>query len=212
MSANTKIAELLRLIRNIIRTGVVTAVKVGRGCRVQTGDLETDWLPVVTLRAGTARSSWMPSVGEQVVILSVGGELTTAVVLPGLFSDEHNEPTASLTANHVTYPDGAVIEYEPATGALKATGIKTAMIDAADSITATSPVVIVNAEENIRLVTPTVICSDNLTCATLNVMKGGEMSGSFTHTGGAFSSNGVVLDKHDHGGVERGGSRTDGPQ
>lgn len=212
MSANTQIAELFRLIRNIIRTGVVTAVKVGRGCRVQTGDLETDWLPVVTLRAGTARSSWMPSVGEQVLILSVGGELTTAVVLPGLFSDEHNEPTASLTANNVTYPDGAVIEYEPATGALKATGIKTAMIDAADSITATSPVVIVNAEENIRLVTPTVICSDNLTCATLNVMKGGEMSGSFTHTGGAFSSNGVVIDKHDHGGVERGGSRTDGPQ
>ncbi|HIH4317887.1 TPA: phage baseplate assembly protein V [Morganella morganii] len=212
MSANTQIAELFRLIRNIIRTGVVTAVKVGRGCRVQTGDLETDWLPVVTLRAGTARSSWMPSVGEQVVILSVGGELTTAVVLPGLFSDEHNEPTASLTANNVTYPDGAVIEYEPATGTLKATGIKTAMIDAADSITATSPVVIVNAEENIRLVTPTVICSDNLTCATLNVMKGGEMSGSFTHTGGAFSSNGVVIDKHDHGGVERGGSRTDGPQ
>lgn len=212
MSANTQIAELFRLIRNIIRTGVVTAVKAGHGCRVQTGDLETDWLPVVTLRAGTARSSWMPSVGEQVVILSVGGELTTAVVLPGLFSDEHNEPTASLTANNVTYPDGAVIEYEPATGALKATGIKTAMIDAADSITATSPVVIVNAEENIRLVTPTVICSDNLTCATLNVMKGGEMSGSFTHTGGAFSSNGVVIDKHDHGGVERGGSRTDGPQ
>lgn len=212
MSANTKIAELLRLIRNIIRTGVVTAVKVGRGCRVQTGDLETDWLPVVTLRAGTARSSWMPSVGEQVVILSVGGELTTAVVLPGIFSDEHSEPTTSLTANHVTYPDGAVIEYEPATGALMATGIKTALIEAGESITATSPVVIVNASENIRFITPTVICSDNLTCDTLNVMKGGEMSGSFKHTGGTFSSNGVVIDDHDHGGVERGGSRTDGPQ
>ncbi|MBT0360473.1 phage baseplate assembly protein V [Morganella morganii] len=212
MSANTNIAELLRLIRNIIRTGVVTEVEVGRGCRVKTGDLETDWLPWITQRAGASRSQWPPSVGEQVVILSVGGELTTAVVLPGLFSDEHNEPTASLTANNVTYPDGAVIEYEPATGALKATGIKTALIDADDSITATSPVVIVNASENIRFITPTVICSDNLTCATLNVMKGGEMSGSFNHTGGTFSSNGVVIDGHNHGGVERGGSRTDGPQ
>lgn len=212
MSANTNIAELLRLIRNIIRTGVVTEVEVGRGCRVKTGDLETDWLPWITQRAGASRSQWPPSAGEQVVILSVGGELTTAVVLPGLFSDEHNEPTASLTANNVTYPDGAVIEYEPATGALKATGIKTALIEAGESITATSPVVIVNASENIRFVTPSVICSDNLTCATLNVMKGGEMSGSFKHTGGAFSSNGVVIDKHDHGGVERGGSRTDGPQ
>lgn len=212
MSANTNVAELLRLIRNIIRTGVVTEVEVGRGCRVQTSDLETDWLPWITQRAGASRSQWPPSVGEQVVILSVGGELTTAIVLPGIFSDEYDEPTASLTANHVTYPDGAVIEYEPATGALMATGIKTALIEAADSITATSPVVIVNASENIRFITPTVICSDNLTCATLNVMKGGEMSGSFKHTGGTFSSNGVVIDKHNHGGVERGGSRTDGPQ
>lgn len=212
MSANTQIAELLRLIRNIIRLGVVTAVKVGRGCRVQTGDLETDWLPVVTLRAGTARSSWMPSIGEQVAILSVGGELTTAVVLPGIFSDEHSEPTASLTANHVIYPDGAVIEYEPATGALKATGIKTALIDAAENITAYSPVVIVNADERIRLVTPTVICSDNLTCATLNVMKGGEMTGNFTHTGGSITSNGVTVHTHTHGGVDRGNSSTDGPR
>lgn len=105
-----------------------------------------------------------------------------------------------------------MIEYEPATGALMATGIKTALIEAGENITATSPVVIVNASENIRFITPTVICSDNLTCATLNVMEGGEMSGSFKHTGGTFSSNGVVIDKHDHGGVERGGSRTDGPQ
>lgn len=212
MSANTQIAELLRLIRNIIRTGTVTAVKIGRGCRVQTGNLQTDWLPVVTLRAGAARSSWMPSVGEQVVILSVGGELTTAVVLPGLFSDEHNEPTDSLTANHTTYPDGAVIEYEPATGALKATGITTAFIDAGESITATSPVVIVNAGENIRFVTPTVICSDNLTCATLNVMKGGEMTGNFNHTGGSITSNGITVHSHTHGGVDRGNSNTDGPQ
>ncbi|WP_413493152.1 phage baseplate assembly protein V [Morganella psychrotolerans] len=212
MSANTQIAELLRLIRNIIRTGTVTAVEIGRGCRVQTGNLQTDWLPVVTLRAGAARSSWMPSVGEQVVILSVGGELTTAVVLPGLFSDEYNEPTDSLTANHTTYPDGAVIEYEPATGALKATGITTAFIDAGESITATSPVVIVNASENIRFVTPAVICSDNLTCATLNVMKGGEMTGNFNHTGGSITSNGITVHSHTHGGVDRGNSNTDGPQ
>lgn len=212
MSANTQIAELLRLIRNIIRTGTVTAVKVGRGCRVQTGNLQTDWLPVVTLRAGAARSSWMPSVGEQVVILSVGGELTTAVVLPGIFSDEYNEPTNSLTANHITYPDGAVIEYEPATGALKATGITTALIDAGESITATSPVVIVNASENIRFITPTVICSDNLTCATLNVMKGGKMTGDFNHTGGNITSNGITVHSHTHGGVDRGNGNTDGPQ
>ncbi|HHR6031360.1 TPA: phage baseplate assembly protein V [Providencia alcalifaciens] len=212
MNANANNAELLRIIRNMIRTGVIIDVDIRRGCRVQTGNLQTDWLPWVTQRAGSARQVWAPSVGEQVVILSIGGELTTGIVLVGLFSDEYSEPTDSLTANHVTYPDGAVIEYEPETGALTATGIKTATIEASEQISAKTQVVIVNASKQIKLTTPTVICSNNLTCATLNVTKGGEMNGNITHKGGKFSSNGVVVDDHDHGGVERGGSRTDGPQ
>lgn len=205
-------ADIRRLINNLIRVGVVTAVDAKKGCRVQTGDLETDWLNWITLRAGQTRTMNAPSVGEQVIILSIGGELTTAFVLTGIFSNEHAEPTDSLTADHRTYSDGAVIEYEPATGHLKAVGITLATLDASEHIQATAPRVTVNASEQIQLNTPTVICSHNLTCATLNVTKGGKMTGNITHTGGAFSSNGVVIDGHDHGGVQRGGSRTDGPQ
>ena len=190
-------ATILRLINNLIRVGTVTAVDAKKGCRVQTGDLETDWLNWITLRAGSTRTMNAPSVGEQVLILAIGGELTTAFILTGIFSDEYSEPTESLTADHRTYSDGAVIEYEPASGQLKATGIKTAIID---------------ASEKISFKTPTVICSGNLTCATLNVIKGGEITGDVHHTGGQFSSNDVIVDKHSHGGVERGGSRTDGPQ
>ncbi|EKN3413197.1 phage baseplate assembly protein V, partial [Yersinia enterocolitica] len=32
------------------------------------------------------------------------------------------------------------------------------------------------------------------------------------HAGGQFSSNGVVVDNHNHGGVQRGGSYTEGIQ
>ncbi|EJD6669880.1 phage baseplate assembly protein V [Providencia rettgeri] len=205
-------AEIRRLIRNLIRIGIVTDVNAKKGCRVQIGNLETDWLNWVTLRAGSTRTMNAPSVGEQVLILALGGELTTAFVLTGIFSNDHSEPTDSLTADHRTYSDGAIIEYEPATGALIATGIKTATIDASEQINATTNVVIVNASKQINLTTPTVICSENLTCATLNVTEGGEMTGDIVHKNGTFSSNGVVLDDHDHGGVERGGSRTDGPQ
>ncbi|SQI32052.1 Phage P2 baseplate assembly protein gpV [Providencia alcalifaciens] len=77
-----------------------------------------------------------------------------------------------MTADHRTYSDGAVIEYEPATGALSAVGIKTANIEASECITATTSVVVVNASQQIHLKTPKVICSDNLTCATLNVTLG----------------------------------------
>lgn len=205
-------AEIRRLIRNLIRIGIVTDVNAKKGCRVQIGNLETDWLNWITLRAGSTRTMNAPSVGEQVLILALGGELTTAFVLTGIFSNDHSEPTDSLTADHRTYSDGAIIEYEPATGALIATGIKTATIDASEQINATTNVVIVNASKQINLTTPTVICSEKLTCATLNVTEGGEMIGDIVHKNGTFSSNGVVLDDHDHGGVERGGSRTDGPQ
>nr|ELR5111150.1 phage baseplate assembly protein V [Providencia stuartii] len=205
-------ADIRRLINNLIRVGIVTAVDAKKGCRVQTGDLETDWLNWITLRAGQTRTMNAPSVGEQVIILSIGGELTTAFVLTGIFSNEHAEPTDSLTADHRTYSDGAVIEYEPATGHLKAVGITLATLEASEHIQATATRVTVNASEQIQLNTPTVICSHNLTCATLNVTKGGKMTGNITHTDGAFSSNGVVIDDHDHGGVQRGGSRTDGPQ
>ncbi len=204
-------ADIRRLINNLIRIGVVTAVDANKGCRVQTGDLETDWLNWLTLRAGSTRTMNAPSVGEQVIILAIGGELTTAFVLAGIFSNEYSEPTDSLTADHRTYSDGAVIEYEPASGQLKASGIKTAIIDASDQISATTQVVVVNAAKQIDLNTPTVNCSNNLTCATLNVTQGGEVTGDFIHNGGAITSNGITLHDHDHGGVQRGGSRTDKP-
>lgn len=53
------------------------------------------------------------SVGEQVLLLAIGGELDTAFVLPGIFSDDNPAPSASADAWHVAFPDGAVIEYEP---------------------------------------------------------------------------------------------------
>ncbi|MBS0858623.1 phage baseplate assembly protein V [Providencia rettgeri] len=205
-------AEIRRLIRNLIRIGIVTDVNAKKGCRVQIGSLETDWLNWITLRAGSTRTMNAPSVGEQVLILALGGELTTAFVLTGIFSNDHSEPTDSLTADHRTYSDGAIIEYEPATGVLIATGIKTATIDASEQINATTNVVIVNASKQINLTTPTVICSQNLTCATLNVTEGGEMTGNFTHTGGAIKSNGITLHDHTHGGVRSGGESTGKPQ
>lgn len=205
-------ADIHRLIRNLIRIGVVTAVDAKKGCRVQIGDLETDWLNWLTVRAGKTRTMNAPSIGEQVLILAIGGELTTAFVLPAIFSNEHAEPSESLTADHRTYSDGAVIEYEPATGALKATGIKTANIEASERITATTSVVVVNASQQINLKTPKVICSDNLTCSTLNVTQGGEMMGNFNHQGGAITSNGITLHSHKHGGVRSGGESTGAPQ
>jgi phage baseplate assembly protein V len=208
MNNLNSLQEIARAIRNLIRTGIVTDVDPVKGlCRVQTGGIQTTWL---TARAGRSRSWWAPSVGEQVLLLAIGGELDTAFVLPGIFSDDNPAPSASPDAFHIAFPDGAVIEYDPESGALTVSGINTADVTASESITATVPVVMVKAETRITLDTPEVVCTNKLITGSLEVQKGGTMKGNITHTGGKFTSNGVQVDDHDHGGVKGGEEWTEG--
>ncbi len=211
MNTLADIQELARALRNMIRTGVIVETDSDTGrCRVQTGGMYTDWLQWLTHRAGRSRTWWAPSVGEQVLILAVGGELDTAFVLPGIFSDDNPAPSASADACHVAFPDGAVIEYEPQTSALTVSGIKTAEVTASESITASVPVVLVKASTRITLDTPEVVCTNKLTTGTLEVKKGGTMKGNIEHSGGSLSSNGKVLHTHKHPGDS--GGITGGPQ
>ncbi|MEQ9889505.1 phage baseplate assembly protein V [Pectobacterium zantedeschiae] len=201
MKTQATLTELQRLLRNMIRVGVVTHVNIADAlCRVQTGEMTTGWLNWLTRRAGRSRDWWAPSIGEQVLILSIGGELDTAFVLPGIYSDNNPAPSASADALHISFPDGAIIEYEPATGALTVSGIKTADITASESITATAPLVTVNASTRITLDTPEVVCTNKLITGTLEVKQGGTMSGNIEHSGGSLSSNGKVLHTHKHPG------------
>lgn len=213
MNTLTSLQEVARALRNMIRTGVVVEIDHAAGrCRVQTGGIKTDWLKWLTNRAGRSRTWWAPSAGEQVLLLAVGGELDTAFVLPGIYSDEHKAPSASADALHVAFPDGAVIEYEPETGALAVSGIRTADITASESLTATVPLVTVRAQTRITLDTPEVVCTNKLITGSLEVQAGGTMKGNISHSGGALTSNGVQVDSHNHGGVQKGGSWTEGVQ
>ncbi|MCQ8229098.1 phage baseplate assembly protein V [Pantoea trifolii] len=183
---NEQLSEILRLLRNLIRIGTVSAVKLDDGlCRVDTGSNTTGWLHWLNARAGKTRSWNAPSVGEQVLVLCLGGELDTGFVLPGIFSDDNPAPSASADALHWSFPDGAVIEYEPATGALTASGIQTATISAAVQVLLDSPLV---------------ECTQLLRTAQLDVTDGGTMKGNVTHSGGNLSSNGKVLHTHKHPG------------
>ncbi|MBZ7634873.1 phage baseplate assembly protein V [Klebsiella oxytoca] len=213
MNTLSTIQELARAIRNLIRSGVVTEVDIVQGlCRVQSGGIQTTWLNWLTTRAGRSRTWWAPSVGEQVLLLAIGGELDTAFVLPGIYSDDNPAPSASADAWLVEFPDAAVMSYEPETGALTVTGIKTADVTASDSVAVSAPVVLIKAETRVTLDTPEVVCTNKLTTGTLEVKQGGKMSGNIEHSGGAFTSNGVQVDKHGHGGIRRGDEWTEGTQ
>lgn len=207
-------AEIYRLIMNLIRFGIVEQVNLALEppkARVRCGELLTDWLPWSVRRAGNARTWWPPTEGEQVIILAAGGELSAGVIIASLYQKSASAPINTANTQHATYPDGAVIEYNADIGALKASGIKTATLDAGESIQAIAPEITCSASVKITLDTPIVECTQHLTTATLEVKQGGKMTGNIEHSGGTFSSNGVVIDDHDHGGVQRGGSNTYGP-
>lgn len=191
-----EIVDLLRLLENVVRTGTVTEIDEGKWrVRVQSGELETTWLRWNAQRAGAFKVWVPPSIGEQVWFLCLGGNTDVAFIGGSLYSAENPAPGTSRNEMVVTAPDGVMFRYNAEAGALQMTGIKTATIEASVKIT---------------LDTPEVECTSLLTTRSLNVREGGEMHGNITHTGGAFTSNGVQVDDHNHGAVERGGSWTEG--
>jgi len=190
---NAQLTEIMRLITNLIRTGIVTEVDRKKWlCRVKVGELETNWINWLTLRAGGARTWWCPSPDEQVVVLSMGGNLETAFVLPAIYSNQFPPPSDSVDGGVTEYPDGGWFEYESATGRWHVRGIKSMVIEAADNITLKTAEFVVEAD-------------------TTRINSEVVINGGVTQGGGAMSSNGIVVDDHEHTGVLKGSANTGGP-
>ena len=195
---NEFVVETRRQLHNLLRIGTVSDVDTARGlCRVQSEGNLTAWLPWLSGSAGQVRSWHAPSKGEQVLLLALSGELNTAFVLAGIFSDAFPAPSASQHAVHWAFPDGAQLSYEPENGALTASGIQSASIQAAVKITLDAPLV---------------ECTRQLKAKTFELTDGGSLKGDVSHSGGRFSSNGIVAHSHVHAGVSSGNSQTAGPQ
>lgn len=191
------IAEILRLLSNLIRIGTVFAVDLSARpakVRVSTGGLQTDWLQWRETRAGSTTTWNPPTTGEQVIILCPGGDPAAGIVLAGLNSDAIPAPSDSPDEHVTVYPDGARIAYNHSAGALTATGITTLTAEVADTST---------------LKCPEIKLDGNVTVTGLLTYMAGmsgrpgkgnntQITGNITHEEGDLSSNGVVLHTHVH--------------
>lgn len=184
--------ELQRLIDNLIRIGTVTAVRSGE-CRVKTGDLITNWRPYAAARAGKNRTRHRLSIGEQVLLLSVSGDLRNAYIVGPIYCDAFPEPLAdddNPDLDRTEYSDGAIIEYNPATGALNANGIKSANIEASVAV---------------KLITPMVECTQALKVGS-TIEAGGKITAPTAKIGG------IEVTTHKHSGVSTGSGTSGSPQ
>ncbi|PJO78742.1 phage baseplate assembly protein V [Neisseria brasiliensis] len=195
-----------RQLENLIKVGTVAEVDPQTNrLRVSHGGLQTDWLPYLVPAAGGVSVWRLPSVGKMCVVLSPSGETENGIVLLGMASSQYPAPSNSPDETVMQFPDGARLAYNHQSGALTATGVKTANLSAATSVT---------------IDTPQTNMTGALTVAGLLTYQGGmsggggsgtTITGSLNHTGsftntGTMSSNGVVLHSHTHPDLTSGGN------
>tara|TARA_R110002124_G_scaffold90543_1_gene230835 strand:+ start:16383 stop:16961 length:579 start_codon:yes stop_codon:yes gene_type:complete len=98
----------------LIRLATIKSVDLANGLCVASIDDESETGPIKWLerRSGDTGTWSPPTVGEQVVLLCPDGEISGAVVLGSLSSDNFPAPGTDLT-EVLKYKDGAIISYDP---------------------------------------------------------------------------------------------------
>lgn len=185
------VAELLRLIENLLRLGSIAEVDHGApgerlpAVRVKSGALLTGWLPWAGGRAGTTRDWNPPTKGEQVMILSPGGDLANGVAIPSLFQLNHQPPSNDPGKIAREFPDGGLIEYDHANQVLR-----------------------INLPSRLEIRAP------GGTQWIGGISHTGDMQrkGSYMQQGGSHTHNGKNTGSdHKHSGVQSGPANTGGP-
>ena len=123
-------------MNNIVRFGTVAEVRLSNPARVrvQSGELLTQWLPWSTVRAGKATVWWPPTLGEQVLLLSPGGDLAQAMVLPASFSDANPQPSESADELRIQFDNGDTLVHNHAEGSFALNCANSITLQAADSV------------------------------------------------------------------------------
>lgn len=187
--------ELNRLLLNLIRKGTVLEVDHDAElCRVECGEIQTNWIHWMALAAGETRDWNPPTPGEQVLVLSPGGDMADGVALRGITSEEIPAPSHSPTTHTRTYPDGARIEYDHDAHSLTATlpDGATVLLQAPGSVTVKTANATIEADQ--ALVKASKITLDAAATSCTGKL---EVSGDVT-AGGDVKAGGISLRNHTH--------------
>jgi phage baseplate assembly protein V len=208
----------MRLLLNLIRKGTVIEVDHDDElCRVECGDIQTNWIRWIALAAGDTRDWNPPTVNEQVLVLSPGGDMADGIVLRGISSEEIPLPSHSPNTHTRTYPDGASIQYDHVAHALVATlpAGGTVLIEAPGSVTIKTSTATVEADQatvkanSITLDAPMTTCTGALSVkGAIEGAAGMKVTGMVAATGDVKAGD-ISLLGHHH---KENGNITDGPQ
>ncbi|ABU70953.1 phage baseplate assembly protein V [Vibrio campbellii] len=109
-----EITELKRRLNNMIKVGKVSAWSDDhKRIKVKFGGNETPLIKWFSACAGDVAEYRLPSIGEQAVLLNVGGgdNSTTSIALIGVPSDQFPLPTDNPDETLRVYPDKTSVKY-----------------------------------------------------------------------------------------------------
>jgi phage baseplate assembly protein V len=114
------VADILRRLENLLRPGTIAEVDHAKAkVKVRlSSEHTTGWLSYFARRAGNTITWDPPEPGEQVLVLSPGGELATGFVLTGIYSGSRPAPSKSAALHLVRYSDGLECSYDTGTNTL----------------------------------------------------------------------------------------------
>lgn len=198
---NTSPIETERRLQSFINRGIVTHVDYAAArCRVQIDGVETDWLKFSAARIGKVKIWNPPSVGEQVLVISETGELSTGLVTTSFDYDDQPMPSANADTFEIHCDDGASFIYNHATHNL---GIR---------LPNDSTTILVSSSVQISADDVFVDCTNyRVACSTYAIdTQSYSLSSQSNNQKGTLTINGKPYLSHRHSGVESGPSSTGG--
>ena len=107
------IQQLKTRLANMLQTGKVNAIYADEGLvDVAVDELVLEKIPFFTTRASADKTYWMPSIGEQGVVLSPSGNPANAMFLPALNSIDFPPPETDAKWTVREWEDGAKESYD----------------------------------------------------------------------------------------------------
>ncbi|WP_201585221.1 phage baseplate assembly protein V [Psychrobacter sp. HII-4] len=198
---NTYPIEHERRLQSIINRGIVTQVDhAAARCRVQIDGLETDWLKFTSARIGKVKIWNPPSIGEQVLVISETGELSTGLVTTSFDYDDQPMPSANADTFEIHCDDGAAFVYNHATHNL-------GVILPDDSTTT-----LVSSRVQISARDVSFDCNNfDVNCSSYSLgCKSYSLDSQTSNQNGTLTINGQPYLEHSHAGVKSGRSNTGG--
>jgi phage baseplate assembly protein V len=201
--------ESKRQFLNGIRKGTVIGLS-GALCRVESGDLSTDWIQWFVPFAGETIEWQAPSMGEGVLLLCPSGDPAQALALRGFYSEDFPAPSTDPNKHLRVYRDGASVEYDSAAHSFKVNLPEggTVEIVAPGAVNVTTQTATVKAESvtldaEQTTVTGAMLVKGAFTFESGMTGKGGAGGATMTIDGaaefsGEVKSQGISLPKHKH--------------